>query len=140
MNNGIDMNSLPQHDSGGGAAAGIILGVIYLAVIVMLIASMWKMFAKAGQPGWAAIVPIYNVIVMLKVAQRPMWYIALIFIPFVGGLIFSILTSLGLAKSFGKGGGFAVGLILLPFIFYPMLGFGSATWQAETGGAMQRAA
>ena len=139
-NNGFDVNAIPQHDSGGGASA-IIFAVIYLGIMVFMIASLWKMFVKAGQPGWAAIVPIYNLIVLVKVAQRPMWYLALVLIPFVGGLVFSILLSLGIAKSFGKSGGFAAGLIFLPFVFYPMLGFGSATWQAETGAVgMQRAA
>jgi hypothetical protein len=94
-----------------------------------VIAGGWKVFSKAGQPGWAIIVPIYNVIVMLKVAGKPLWWILLMFIPFVN-MIVGILVMAALAKNFGKGAGFTVGLVLLPMIFIPILGFGSAQYQA----------
>ena len=109
---------------------GIIIGLIYLAIIVLMIAGMWKVFAKAGEPGWAAIVPIYNMVVLIKIAGRPLWWIILLILPFVS-LIFFIIVSLDLAKKFGKGAGYAVGLIFLPFIFYPMLGFGDAQYLGE---------
>ena len=124
------MNDMPMNDSGGGAG-GAVVGIIYLAVIVLMIASMWKVFAKAGQPGWAAIVPIYNIIVLLKIAGKPVWWVVLFLVPIVS-LVIAILIYLGVAKSFGKGGGFAAGLILLPFVFWPMLGFGSAQYQGAS--------
>lgn len=108
--------------------AGIILGLLYLGLIVFMIASAWKIFAKAGEPGWACLIPIYSTIVLLKIVGRPWWWLFLFIIPFVG-LIFAILVAIDTAKSFGKSGGFAVGLLLLPFVFYPILGWGSATYQ-----------
>ena len=92
-----------------------------------MLASMWRVFEKAGQPGWAAIVPIYNVYIMLLVAGKPGWWLLLMLIPFVN-LIIEIMVVVGIAEKFGKSGGYAVGLIFLPFIFFPMLGFGSATY------------
>jgi hypothetical protein len=102
--------------------------LIYLAIIVFLIVAMWKIFTKAGQPGWASIIPIYNLIVLLKIVGKPAWWFLLLLIPLVNFIIMIIL-SLRLAAVFGKSGGFGVGLILLPFIFYPILGFGSAQYQ-----------
>jgi hypothetical protein len=118
-----------QHDNevSGGAAAimAIIMFLIYAVIIVVMIAGMWKIFVKAGKPGWAAIIPIYNVIILLEIVGRPMWWI-LIYL--VCAPIAAIIISLDLAKSFGKDIGFGIGLIILPVIFYPMLGFGSATY------------
>jgi hypothetical protein len=99
-----------------------------------MIAAIWKMFSKAGQPGWAAIIPIYNIYVMCKIAGRPGWWVLLMFIPLVNFIIIIILC-IDLAKSFGKGAGFGIGLLLLPFIFYPVLGFGSAQYQGASAGA-----
>ena len=75
-----------------------------------MIAAMWKVFTKAGKPGWAAIIPIYNGVVLLDIAGKPVWWIILFLIPIVN-FIFFILTYVGLADRFGKGGGFAVGLV-----------------------------
>lgn len=111
-----------------GAAVGGAFGLIGLVFAIVMIAAMWKIFVKAGQPGWAAIVPIYNLYILLKIVGRPGWWILLFFIPFVNFIIM-IIVAIDTAKSFGKGGGFAAGLILLPFIFYPILGFGSAQYQ-----------
>lgn len=107
---------------------GPVFWVCYFAVIILLIAAMWKVFSKAGQPGWAAIIPIFNVYVMCKVAGRPGWWLILFLIPFVN-LIIAIIVSVDIAKRFGKGVGFAIGMIFLPFIFWPILGFGSAQYQ-----------
>jgi len=112
--------------SGGAAAAvGIIMFLIYFAIIIVFIASMWKIFTKAGKPGWAAIIPIYNIIVLLEIVGRPMWWI-LIYL--ICAPIAAIIISIDLAKSFGKDIGFGIGLIILPIVFMPMLGFGSATY------------
>jgi hypothetical protein len=99
-----------------------------LAVVVLFIASMWKVFAKAGQPGWAAIVPIYNVYIMLKIAGRPGWWLLLFLLPLVN-LIIGIIVAIDIAKAFGRGTGFGVGLALLGFIFYPILAFGDDRYQ-----------
>lgn len=105
---------------------GIVV-LLYLAVIVINIASLVRIFVKAGQPGWAAIVPIYNVIVLLQIVRKPLWWIVIFFIPFAN-IIAAIIIYDALAKSFGKGTGFTVGLILLGFIFLPILAFGDAEY------------
>jgi len=127
--------TLAQNNTGGAAAgiAGMIGLLIYLAIIVLVIAGMWKMFTKAGQPGWAAIIPILNLYFICKIAGRPGWWLILMFIPIVS-LVIAIIVMLDLAKSFGKGVGFAIGLILLGFIFIPILGFGSAQYQGPAAG------
>ena len=82
-------------------------------------------FSKAGKPGWGSIIPIYNVILLMEIAGRPVWWFLLLFIPVVG-LVVAIIAYLDVARKFGKGAGFGIGLVLLPFIFFPILGFGSA--------------
>lgn len=121
-------------DLGGGASAVIL--IIYFAVLIFMLAAMWKMFKKAGKPGWAVIVPIYNIIVLLEIARKPLWWIVLFFIPFVN-IIAAIALTHSVSTSFGKGAGFTAGLIFLPFIFYPILGFGDAEYRGETVGGMQ---
>jgi len=121
------MNSfclLAQNNSSGSP----VVLVIYLVIIVASLAGLWKTFEKAGKPGWAAIIPIYNTIVLLEIAGKPIWWILLLFIPCVNFVVF-LLICIDVAKNFGQGAGFGIGLWLLPFIFYPMLGFGSAKYQ-----------
>lgn len=101
-----------------------------LVFAVVIIASLWKIFAKAGQPGWAAIVPIYNYYIMLKIVGRPGWWIILLFIPIVNFVI-ALMVTYELAKAFGKGMGFFLGMLFFGFIFYPILGFGSAQYQGR---------
>jgi hypothetical protein len=113
-------------------APGPIFWIVYCAVIILMIASIWKVFSKAGQPGWAAIIPIYNLYVLCKVAGRPGWWVLLMLIPLVN-LIILIIVCIDVAKAFGKGTGFGLGLAFLGFIFFPILGFGSAQYQG--GGA-----
>jgi hypothetical protein len=109
---------------------GIILGLVYLAVIVLCIAGLWKVFTKAGQPGWASLIPIYNLYVMLQIARKPVWWLIMFLIPCVG-LIFCIMMWIEVCRKFQKGAGFAIGIIFLPFIFVPMLGFGDAQYDAN---------
>lgn len=111
-----------------GFILGLVLLLVYAGVIIAFIASFWKMFVKAGQPGWASIIPIYNIYVLLKIVCRPSWWLLLYIIPAVN-IIISIIVTLDLAKRFDKGTGFAIGLILLPIIFYPILGFGDSTYK-----------
>jgi len=125
---------LAQNSGGaGGGIAGCMIGIIYIAVLVAVIAGMWKMFVKAGQPGWACLIPFYNIYILLKIVGRPGWWLILMIIPIVS-LIVGIIVAIDLAKAFGKGGGFAVGLILLGFIFIPILGFGDAEYQGPVAG------
>lgn len=108
--------------------------ILYLGIIVLLIASIWKIFTKAGKPGWAAIIPIYNFIVLLEIINKPVWWIVLILVPFVNFVIV-IIMYLELAKVFGKSAGFGIGLVLLGIVFFPMLAFGDATYQGTGGSA-----
>ena len=117
----------------GGTIGILVLLAVYLVIIVLVIAGFWKMFVKAGQPGWAAIIPIYNSYIMCKIAGRPGWWVILLLIPYLN-FIFWIILMVDLAKSFAKGIGFAVGMILLSFIFIPILGFGDAEYQGPSAG------
>jgi hypothetical protein len=110
--------------SGAGSAVTII---IVLAIIVFYIAAYWRIFTKAGEPGWGAIVPIYNLYLYCKIAGRPEWWLILLFIPFIN-IVFSLILAMDIAKAFSKSSGFGIGLWLLSFIFVPILGYGSATY------------
>jgi hypothetical protein len=109
------------------AIFGFICFAVYGVLIIAMIAGLWKTFTKAGQPGWASIIPFYNFVVLADICGKPWWWLFLALIPFVN-IIIVIILYLKLAEVFGKGGGFAVGLILLPFIFFPILGFGNARY------------
>ena len=124
---------LAQNDFGGdgggeGGAIFLVSPIIGLVFLVVMLAGAWKTFAKAGKPGWACIIPIYNVIVMCEIAGRPLWWALVIsFIPCVIPIM-GLILMIDFAKSYGKGAGFGIGLLLLGFIFYPMLGFGDAKY------------
>lgn len=121
-----------MEDNGIFGLFGLLFGgmftLLWFLFIAMVIAGMWKMFVKAGQPGWAAIVPIYNIIVLIQIAGKPLWWIVLLFIPLIN-FIAAILLSIAVAEKFGKGAGFGLGLAFLGFIFYPILGFGDARYR-----------
>lgn len=104
--------------------------ILYLGFIVFIIASIWKTFEKAGQPGWACIVPFYNYYIMAKIGEVKNWW--LIFIPLVNIYIIIVILH-GVSKAFGKDAGFTVGLVLLGFIFWPILGFGSSQYIGPNG-------
>ena len=110
------------------AGPGIAFFIFYFAFIAFMIIVMWKIFVKAGKPGWGCIVPIYNIILQLEIAGRPIWWIFLMFIPFVN-IVISIIILIDFAKAFGKGTGFAIGMLFLPFIFFPILAFDSSEYQ-----------
>lgn len=97
-----------------------------------MIVAGWKIFTKAGKPGWGILIPIYNLILMLEIIGKPMWWILMFIIPGVN-FVFMIWATNLLSKSFGKDVGFTLGLIFLSFIFYPVLAFGSATYQGPAG-------
>lgn len=102
--------------------------IIWLAFVAVSIGGMWMTFQKAGQPGWAAIVPIYNIFVMTRVARKPGWWTLLFFVPLVNFVVI-ILVSIEVAKNFGRGSGFGVGLAFLAPIFYGILGYGDSEYQ-----------
>ena len=122
---------------GAFAALGVVLILMILAVALLVVIGMWKVFAKAGQPGWAALIPIYNVIVLLRVAGLPWhWVFALFlpFIPFLGALALLVLQVMLLHRistRFGQGVGFTIGLTLLGPIFWLILGFGDSKYLGE---------
>ncbi len=122
------MFPLAQQSSGGGGGGmeGIVI-LVQLAFAVLAIAGLWKTFSKAGKPGWGALIPIYNVILMLQIAGRPIWWIILWLIPIVN-IVITFIVFFDIAKNFGKGAGFGVGLVFLGFIFFPILGFGDAEY------------
>ena len=106
--------------------------VFYCIIFLIVIISWWKIFEKAGQPGWKAIIPIYNAYILLKIVGKPGWWLILFLIPFVN-LVFLIWTYNMLSKSFGKDEAFTVGLVLLGFVFFPILAFGSAKYLGPYG-------
>lgn len=97
-------------------------GLLTLIIFILWIVGMWKAFAKAGEPGWAAIVPLYNLWVLNKIGGKPWWWIILYLIP-LANIVFLILLNIAVAKKFGKSAGFGVGMVFLGFIFWPILGF-----------------
>jgi hypothetical protein len=121
-------------DAGMG---GLLVAYLVLAVVLGIpaVAGLWKMFEKAKEPGWAAVVPIYNIVVFLKVVGRPTWWIfffVLAFIPFLGvvvSIVLGLILANDMAKSFGKAAGYTVLLFLVPFVGYPLLGFGKDKYQ-----------
>jgi len=110
---------------------------IYLVVIAFFVICFWKIFTKAGKPGWAAIVPIYNIMVLCEIAGKPAWWVILFLIPCVN-IVIMFIVYIALAEAFGKSAGFGVGLALLGIIFFPILAFGSAEYigvgSSATGG------
>ncbi len=117
---------------------GIIFGSTLTIIFLITIISLWKIFVKAGKPGWAALIPIYNLIVALKVAKMSLWWLLAIpatCIPFVGGaigIVYNVIYAIRQAQVFNKDIAFAIGIILLPFIFLPILAFGKAVYVGDT--------
>jgi len=111
-------------------ATGFIVFILVLAVFI--IAAQWRVFEKAGQPGWACIIPIYNIYIMTKIAGKPGYWTLLCFIPIVNIVIIIWLYNM-ISKSFGKDEGFTAGLIFLGIIFWPILGFGGTKYLGPYG-------
>ena len=131
------MRQMQEQQSAG---PGPLFWIFYLAFIGFVVAGMWKTFSKAGEPGWAAIVPFYNIYVMTKIVGRPAWWVVLAILPCVN-IIALFIISIDMAKSFGKDVGFGIGLALLGPVFYAILGFGNAQYQgpAASGGGVAAA-
>ena len=126
------MSEMPSEEM---MAAGGIFLLLYVAILVVFCVGCWKMVAKAGLPGILGLIPIVNLFVLPVVAGKPWWWAFMILIPIVGGLLYMILVSLGVAERFGRGVGTALGLIFLSPIFVCILGFGDAQWSPPTSDA-----
>jgi len=115
----------------GGQTSGIGIWIIVLAIAVVSAAGMWKVFTKANQPGWTAIIPIYNFYIMLKIGDYSWWWILIIlFVPIVNIYGYYKMHA-GVSRAFDRGIGFTLGLWFLPIIFFPLLGFGDYTYQGN---------
>jgi hypothetical protein len=115
-------------------AASLFSIIFGIAIGLFFLIAEWKIYTKAGKPGWAVIVPIYNMLILLEIIGKPWWWLLLMLIPGVN-IVFCIWAINLLSKSFGKDTGFTIGLLILPIIFLPMLGFGSATYVGPAGEA-----
>jgi len=104
--------------------------IVGLWMCLIELVGLWFMFIKAGEPGWAAIIPVYNYLIAIKIAGKPWWFLLLMLIPLVN-LIVYILILHGLSKNFGKGGWFTAGLFFFRFIFIPILGFGKSQYAGD---------
>lgn len=122
---------MEQYDDYGSSSGLMALGagilVFYLAIVLLMVISWWKIFTKAGKPGWAVLIPIYNLFVFLEIVNKPWWWFFLFCIPLLN-IIFLIIAIHRLSLSFGQGAGFTILLILLGIVGYPMLAFGSASY------------
>lgn len=126
----LDSSSASSLAAFAAIISAMIIPIIIVSVIVII--ANWKIYEKAGKPGWAAIIPIYNLIVLLEIVGKPVWWILLFLIPCVN-IIFAVWTTNLLSKSFGQSEGFTVGLLLLGVIFYPILGFGNYQYLGPAG-------
>lgn len=120
------------------SGATMLLGVIILIFAIIAVAGVWKLFKKAGQPGWAAIIPIYNTYILLQIAEKPTWWLVFLllsFIPVLGffiALAFSVLIGIEVAKKFGKSEVFGAIVCGILGIGYAILGFGNAQYKGNT--------
>ena len=140
----MDYTSLPTQEVPsallGMFAVGLpfiisIFFIVWLAFVVLMITSAWHVYTKAGKPGWAAIIPIYNIIVLLEIVERPIWWLLLLLIPIVN-VVVSIILVHKLAVAFGHGVGFTLGLLFLSPIFYPILAFGKSVYMPVTSASV----
>ena len=121
-------------DQQPSAGAGIVGVILYLAFFIYILVAMWKLYEKAGEPGWKALIPFYNIYTLLHIAGKPGWWLVLMLIPIVNVIVL-IITMAGLAQAFGKSTAFTVGLILLSPIFIGILGLGNCTYTKPTPAA-----
>lgn len=120
------MPTILAQDNGVGSVGNIILIVWF----VLLLVAGWQMFVKGGQPGWVALIPIVNLLGLLKIVHRPMWWIVLLLIPIVN-LVTLIIVMRDLAQAFGRGIGTTLLLVFLTPIGFLLLGFGDDTYRRE---------
>ena len=104
-----------------------ITALLLIGVLILILTSFWKIFAKAGRPGWLSLIPVVNLYNLIQIAGRPGWWILLFLIPVVNFVV-AIVVTINIANKFGKSTLFGVGMIFLPIIFYPLLAFSDATY------------
>ena len=119
-------------------AGGMLIFVLTLALGGLGVVTGWRLFTKAGKPGWASLIPIYNLVVLTDIVQRPAWWVALLFVPVVNIFIYFQL-SIDLAKSFGKSTAFGIGLGWPGLVFYQILAFGKAQYVGREAAPSLRA-
>jgi hypothetical protein len=121
------MLGLILQEGGALAAFGLLFALLPLVVFLITVAGMWKIFTKAGRPGWAAVIPIYNIWVLTKIGDSGVLW-------FVLSVLFGlpvIKIYIDVLNKFGKGIGYALGMFFLPFVFFPLLGFGDAQFRSR---------
>jgi hypothetical protein len=113
----------------------LFLFALYLGIALFYIIASWKIFTKAGRPGWGIFIPIYNTYLWVKMAGRPGWWVLLFFIPLVN-VVIAIIVTIDVAKAFGKSTAWGVFLLFLfSFIGIPLLGYGKATYTQPAAAA-----
>lgn len=125
-------NGTPAPAAAAATAVTLLMMTLLIsAILIVIVVSAWKVYTKAGRPGWASLVPIYSQWVMAEIGGKPGWWALLMFIPIVN-IVISLLISLGVARNFGKSDVFGIfGLWLFSVIGFPILGFGSATYRGN---------
>ena len=122
------LTTTSAQNAAGLAGLGTGTLILYLAITVLMIVALWKIYTKAGKPGWASIIPIYNLIVLLEIDGLEWWYILLLLVPFANiYAVFKIYIEL--AHKFGKSTGFGVLMVFFSLICLPILAFGDAKYQ-----------
>ena len=104
---------------------------INLLIPALMIVAMWFIFAKANKPGWAALIPFYNLLILIEIVKKPWWWVLLLALVPIANIVIWVLINIELAKKFGKETGFAIGLIFLPVIFMPILAFSDAKYSDD---------
>ena len=121
-------NTVQTSGSAAGVVGGVIIFVVLIGLLGFMFAAMWRMFTKAGQPGWAALIPVYSTYVEHKIVGRPTWWLLLYLVPLVN-IVIAIIVTVDLAKAYGQGVSFAIiGLMLFPLIGLFMLAYGRADY------------
>ena len=111
----------------GVSTAGVIL---YLAIVLLMVVSLWITVSKAGRPGVSQIIPIWNIIELVRISGKPLWWVILILLIPIVNIVLIIMVYNAISHAFGKSAGFTVGMILLPFVFWPILAFSDAKYSA----------
>jgi ABC-type sulfate transport system permease subunit len=110
----------------------VVVVVLVALPLMLLVVPTWRIYVKAGEPGWASIVPLFSQYTLCSVVGRPVWWLIFLLIPYVN-FVFWLIVAMDLARVFSRSKAFGIGLWLLPFVFLPILGYGSAEYTAPTG-------
>ncbi len=124
------MDSSSHHFMAFGFSSFFFIFILVLSILIIV--AQWRIYEKAGQPGWAALIPIFNFYILLKIVGKPGWWVVWVIVP-LANLVVAIWTTNLLSKSFGKDEAFTIMLIILPWVFYPLLGFGNAEYLGPAG-------